>query len=208
MDEQQRDQSYVQLAWAMFKTGVLGYGGGPSVIPLIRFEAVTRYRWLKDDEFVEILALANALPGPIATKIAAYLGYSQKKTPGAIVAVLAHIMPSAIAMIGLLSALDVLSGSIIVQGMIAAVVPVIAVMLGMMAYEFAERAVKGLGKPLGFTFFAISFLLLQVIHIHPAIVIVIFLFYGAFHLRTIDLLKTRKQRTSKNRKEDSSTWSG
>src|SRR4030095_252978 len=130
---------YMQLSWAMMKTGIIGYGGGPSVIPLIRYEAVTNYKWIEDEEFGEILALANALPGPIATKIAAYLGYREKGTLGAIVSVLAHILPSGIAMILLLPPVQFLSSAAFIQGMIGAVTPVIAVMLGMMAYEFGER---------------------------------------------------------------------
>jgi Chromate transport protein ChrA len=174
---------YGQIIWAMLKTGVLGYGGGPSVIPLIRYEAVTRYHWIEDDEFAEILALANALPGPIATKMAAYLGYRRKGWLGAVISVLAHIMPSAVAMIALLSAVQYLSGSAVIQGMIAAVIPVIAVMLGVMAYEFANRAVKGLGKWMGIAMFVIAFLLLQIINIEDAIVIVAFLAYGAIHFK-------------------------
>jgi chromate transporter len=184
---------YMQLSWAMMKTGIIGYGGGPSVIPLIRYEAVTNYKWIEDEEFGEILALANALPGPIATKIAAYLGYREKGTLGAIVSVLAHIVPSGIAMILLLTTVQFLSSAAFIQGMIGAVTPVIAVMLGMMAYEFGERAVKGLGKYVGFVFFALAFGLLQGIHLHPAIVIVLFLGYGAFHLRTVAALQRRKQ---------------
>ncbi len=174
---------YGHIVWAMVKTGVLGYGGGPSVIPLIRYEAVTRYHWIDDDEFAEILALANALPGPIATKMAAYLGYRRKGWLGAVVSVLAHILPSAIAMIALLSVVQYLSGSAVIQGMISAVIPVIAVMLGVMAYEFANRAVKGLGKWMGFAMFAVAFLLLQIINIEDAIVIVAFLAYGAVHFK-------------------------
>ncbi|RCW44982.1 chromate transporter [Paenibacillus prosopidis] len=188
------DNSYMQLTWAMMKTGIIGYGGGPSVIPLIRYEAVTNYKWLEDEEFGEILALANALPGPIATKMAAYLGYREKGTLGAIVSVLAHIVPSGIAMILLLTFVQYLSSAAFIQGMIGAVTPVIAVMLGMMAYEFGERAVKGLGKYVGFGFFALAFGLLQGIRIHPAIVIILFLGYGAFHLRTVAALQRRKQR--------------
>lgn len=184
-----KEGSYGQIIWAMVKTGILGYGGGPSVIPLIRYEAVTRYRWLEDEEFGDTLAIANALPGPIATKIAAYLGYRLKGTLGACVAVLAHILPSAIAMISLLSVVTLLSSSSVMQGIIAAVVPVVAVMLGMMAYEFGERAVKGLGKGLGIVFFAVSFLLLQTFHVHPAIVVVIFLAYGAIHMKTMTRFK-------------------
>ncbi len=187
-----REATYGELSWAMIRTGILGYGGGPSVMPLFRYEAVTRYRWISDDEFGEILALGNALPGPIATKMAAYLGYRSKGVPGAIIAILAHILPSSIAMIVLLSAVAFLSESKMIQGMIAAVVPVIAVMLGVMAYEFGEKAVKGLGMALGMAFFVIVFVLLQVVHVHAAIVIALFLIYGAFHFRLVNWLKKRR----------------
>jgi len=187
-----RDATYSELSWAMIRTGILGYGGGPSVMPLFRYEAVTRYRWLSDDEFGEILALGNALPGPIATKMAAYLGYRSKGVPGAIVAILAHILPSSVAMIVLLSAVAFLSESKMIQGMIAAVVPVIAVMLGVMAYEFGEKAVKGLGLPLGIALFVVIFVLLQVLHVHAAIVIALFLGYGAVHFRFVNWLKQRR----------------
>jgi chromate transporter len=176
---------YVQIAAAMFRTGILGYGGGPSVIPLIRHDAVTRYSWLTDDEFGETLAIANALPGPIATKMAAYLGYKLKGVKGALLSVLAHILPSCIAMIALLSAVNYLSGSKVVAGMIAAVSPVIAVMLGMMAYEFAQKAFKGLGKWIGAAFLLLALVLLEGLHLHPAIVIVLFLGYGTVHYRIL-----------------------
>ncbi len=187
-----REATYGELSWAMIRTGILGYGGGPSVMPLFRYEAVTRYRWISDDEFGEILALGNALPGPIATKMAAYLGYRSKGVPGAIIAILAHILPSSIAMIVLLSAVAFLSESKMIQGMVAAVVPVIAVMLGVMAYEFGEKAVKGLGVALGIALFVIVFVLLQVVHVHAAIVIALFLIYGAFHFRLVNWLKKRR----------------
>lgn len=186
-------KKYYDLSAAMLRTGILGYGGGPSVIPLIRYEAVTRYQWMNDDEFGETLAIANALPGPIATKMAAYLGYQQKGVLGAIIAVIAHILPSSIAMIALLSMVRVLSTSPIVAGMIGAVTPVIAVMLGTMAYEFGEKAVKGLGKYMGIGLFVVSLLMLQWIDIHPGIVIILFLAYGAVHFRLVSRLKARRQ---------------
>lgn len=184
---------YKELMLAMVRTGIFGYGGGPSVIPLIRYEAVTRYNWLPDEEFGEILALANALPGPIAPKMAAYLGYHQKGVLGAVVAVLAHILPTSIAMVALLGALYALKHSKIVAGMIAAVRPVIAVMLGQMAYEFAQRTWKGLGKWLGLAFGVLVFLLLQVIDIHPAIVVAVFLAYGTVHFSLLSKIKAARQ---------------
>lgn len=184
---------YKEIVFAMGRTGILGYGGGPSVIPLIRYEAVTRYGWLEDDEFGEILALANALPGPIATKMAAYLGYKVKGGLGGLVAVLAHILPTSIAMIGLLGTLYVLRNSKVVAGMIAAVRPVIFVMLALMAYEFASKAWKGLGKGVAIASFLIVFVLLGVIDIHPGIVVALFLVYGAFHLRWMGRLKRKQE---------------
>ncbi|MGG4011519.1 chromate transporter [Bacillus smithii] len=175
---------YWQLSIAMMRTGILGYGGGPSVIPLIRYEAVTRYRWMEDDEFGETLAIANALPGPIATKMAAYIGYKLKGNVGAVLAVITHILPSCIAMIALLSVVSVLSTSKVVAGMIAGVAPVVAVMLGVMAYEFAKKTIDGLGKVMGIAMFLLAFLLLETVHIHPAIVIILFLAYGSIHFRT------------------------
>ncbi|SEO61958.1 chromate transporter [Paenibacillus sp. OV219] len=191
---------YVQLCWAMMKTGILGYGGGPSIIPLIRYEAVTKNRWLADEEFGEILALANALPGPIATKLAAYLGYRLKGALGAILSVLAHILPSSIAMLSLLSAVNYLSHSAIVRGMISAVAPVIAVMLGVMAYEFGERAMKGLGRKLGIIMLLVSFALLQLLGVHPAIVIVLFLTYGAMHFKLLSRLQRTKSTNNSEQK--------
>lgn len=88
-------------------------------------------------------------------------------------------------MIILLSAVNYLSSSKVVAGMIAGVSPVIAVMLGIMAYEFAQKAYKGLGKYLSAVFILLALLLLQIIHIHPALVIVLFLGYGAVHYRII-----------------------
>lgn len=182
---------YKNLIIAMVRTGILGFGGGPSVIPLIRYEAVSRYHWLDDDEFGEILAIANALPGPIATKMAAYLGYKRKGALGAFIGVISHIIPTCIAMVILLTVANVLSYSSAVTGMISAIMPVIAVMLGLMAYEFAVKALKGLGKLIGGILFVVSFLLLQVISIHPAFVILLFLLYGAFHFKLKDKMQKK-----------------
>ncbi|WP_445492423.1 chromate transporter [Niallia sp. 03133] len=185
---------YKELIIGMMRSGIFGFGGGPSVIPLIRHEAVNRFKWINNDEFGEVLAIANTLPGPIATKMAAYLGYRVKGTLGAIVSVLAHILPTCLAMVLLITFVNVLSNSPIVTGMISAVLPVIAVMLGIMAYEFGEKAVKGLGIYIGILLTAVCLFLIQKISIHPAIVILLFLVYGAFHFKIKEKLLHKKER--------------
>ena len=67
------------IIWELFIAflipNLLAYGGGPASIPLIEHEVVARYNWMTKSEFSEFLALANSLPGPIATKMAGYIGY-------------------------------------------------------------------------------------------------------------------------------------
>jgi len=172
-----------QLALGMLRSGIFGFGGGPSVMPLFRHEAVKNYKWMSDDEFSETLAIANALPGPIATKMAGYIGYRLGGVFGAIWGVLCHIVPSAIMMIALLSLVGWLSGSKVVMGMIAAVVPVVVVMLLEMALQFTQKSIKGLGIVLSIIFIAIAFVLLQVLHIHSGIAVLLFLLYGSVHFK-------------------------
>ncbi|RAU06060.1 transporter [Bacillus pumilus] len=188
-------QSYIELIIAMVRTGILGFGGGPSVIPLIRHEAVVKYQWINDDEFGETLAIANALPGPIATKMSAYLGYRLKGVSGAIVSTVAHILPTCLAMVALVTLVSVLSSSQIIQNMIGVVTPVIAVLLGIMAYEFGQKTLKGFGMIFGIALFLVAFIGLQVLSIHPGIIVIIFLCYGAFHFK----LKQRWNRPNKEK---------
>lgn len=87
------------LFWAFFIANLLGYGGGPASIPLNFEEVVQHFHWLSKEEFSNMLALANAAPGPIATKIAAYVGYSVLGWPGVFIALAATVLPSAIALV-------------------------------------------------------------------------------------------------------------
>ncbi|MDQ1145745.1 MAG: chromate transporter [Bacillus sp. (in: firmicutes)] len=165
----------MELAIGFARTGVTGYGGGPSTIPLIEFEAVKKYKWMTEEEFVEILALANTMPGPIATKMAAYIGYKVKGSIGAAVAILTHILPSIIAMIALLGVLYSYRESPIVSGMVQGVTPVIGFMLVEMAYRFFQNGRKGLGLQKMVALSAVSLIFVQFLGLHPGILIAIFL---------------------------------
>ncbi len=173
-------KAYMELAIGFARTGVTGYGGGPSTIPLIEFEAVKKYKWMNEDEFVEILALANTLPGPIATKMAAYIGYKVKGYLGATVAILTHILPSIIAMIALLGVLYKFKESPFVSGMVQGVTPVIGFMLLEMAYRFFQNGRKGLGLPIMLSLSVVSLIFVQFLGLHPGILIAVFLITAFF----------------------------
>ncbi|WP_144478701.1 chromate transporter [Cytobacillus oceanisediminis] len=164
------------LFLAFFRVGILGYGGGPSSIPLVHKEVVDKYKWMDSDEFGDILALGNALPGPIATKMAGYIGYRVGGTLGMVNALAATMIPTIILMIILLTTLNSYKDQPWVKGMADAVVPVVAVMLAVMTWDFIKKSGK---SKLGWAWTAIaliaSLVLLQILNIHPAILIVILL---------------------------------
>src|SRR5699024_7656228 len=91
---------------AFFRAGMLGYGGGLSAIPLMQKEVAGRYKWMDDDEFSDILALANTLPGPINTKMSGYIGWRLKGFWGMLNCVIATVAPTAILIILLLTTLN------------------------------------------------------------------------------------------------------
>jgi chromate transporter len=176
-------KSYVDLTIGFARTGVTGYGGGPSTIPLIEYEAVKKYEWMTEEEFGQTLALANTLPGPIATKMAAYIGYKVNGGIGAAVAILAHILPSLFGMLFMLGLLYKFRTSPIVSGMVQGVTPIIGVMLLEMAYKFADKARKGLGMPIALGLGGASLVLIQFLNLHPGIMIGASLL-GAFVIAT------------------------
>lgn len=119
---------YIQIFWAFFISGILSYGGGPSVIPLIKEQVVDRYHWMNNHDFSEMIAAANALPGPIATKMAGYIGYDVASWQGATVALFAAIAPTLVMMIALLGILMKYKNSSYVKNLTAYIRPIIGVL--------------------------------------------------------------------------------
>ncbi|MDQ0157109.1 chromate transporter [Robertmurraya andreesenii] len=170
---------YWKIFLAFFIPGILGYGGGPASIPLIENEVVDRYGWLTVNEFSEVLALANALPGPIATKMAGYIGFQQAGFLGATVAIFATVGPSLILMLGLLGILMKHKDSPRVKRMTTLIRPVIAVLLGVMTYDFFFSAYEGVGIWQTLFLGVGSYILMEKMKVHPAYVIAGALVYGA-----------------------------
>ncbi|KML41292.1 chromate transporter [Cytobacillus firmus] len=173
---------YFQIFLAFFIPGILGYGGGPASIPLVENEVVDNYGWLTTNEFSEMLAMGNALPGPIATKMAGYIGYEQGGILGAIVGVFATVAPSLILMIALLGLLMKYKESPRVKRMTTYIRPVIAVLLGIMTYDFFFSAYEGAGIWQTLFIGLVSFFLMERLKVHPAYVIAGALVYGGLVL--------------------------
>ncbi|PLR82570.1 chromate transporter [Bacillus sp. V33-4] len=166
---------------AFFRVGILGYGGGPSSIPLVHKEVVEKYKWMDSDEFGDVLALGNALPGPIATKMAGYIGYRVGGYTGMLNALVATMVPTIVLMILLLNVLNAYKDEPWVTGMAAAVVPVVAVMLATLTWDFFNKSGKSaLGWVWTAIFVVAGLFLIEMLGVHPAFIILALLLGALF----------------------------
>lgn len=169
--ERPKGQLYKELASGFFRVGIFGFGGGPSSIPLVHAEAVKKYEWMTDDEFGDVLALANTMPGPIATKMAGYIGYRVAGWIGMLIALAVNVIPTVIAVIVLLKVLEAYKELPVVQNMAHAVIPVVTVMLGVLAWDFVKKSGETIGWMKAAGTLTVAFIAMYILNIHPAFVI-------------------------------------
>ena len=84
----------IELFLSFFKVGLLTFGGGYAMIPIIQREVVEKRKWLSGNDILDILAISESTPGPIAVNAATYVGYRVMGVLGSIVATLALAIPS------------------------------------------------------------------------------------------------------------------
>lgn len=173
---------YWQIFKANFIANILGYGGGPATIPLLEYEVVTKYGWFTVSEFSEMVALGNGLPGPIATKLAGYIGYEVGGFFGAFVGVFAAVAPSMLLMIALLGILYRFKDSPKVVKLTQYVRPTIAVLLGLMTINFFTHSYEESGSLHTIIIGGLSLLALEKWKVSPVYVVIGALVYGAIFL--------------------------
>lgn len=85
---------YIKLFISFLKIGAFSFGGGYAMLPLIQEEIITKNGWLSLKEFIDVLAISQMTPGPIAINSATFLGYKIGGILGAVVSTLAVVTPS------------------------------------------------------------------------------------------------------------------
>ena len=90
----QEVKSLETLFFTFFKIGLFTFGGGYAMIALLEEEFIQRRKWLDKDEFLDMTAIAESTPGPVAINSATYLGYKLAGVPGAAVSTVAVCLPS------------------------------------------------------------------------------------------------------------------
>ncbi len=171
------------MYWTIFlsflKVGLFGYGGGPAMIPLIEQEAVRQNGWLTAEEFIDVLAMANTLPGPITTKMALCIGLKTGGPFGAATALAGLLLPSTILILVLVILYYKYRTLTSVQGIIRGVRPVVIALLLVTVAHLAPKSVLSVGT---FLIALGAFVIVFYFRVHPIFTIVVagligYLFY-------------------------------
>ena len=90
----EKRKGYLSLFLTMLKIGLFTFGGGYAMIALLENEFVEKKKWIEKDEFLDVAAIAESTPGPIAINAATYIGYKNAGMIGSMIATLGICIPS------------------------------------------------------------------------------------------------------------------
>ena len=93
-EKMKRSKDILQLFLTMMKIGAFTFGGGYAMISVLESEFVTNKKWLEHDEFMDLIAIAESTPGPIAINSSTYIGYKKAGMLGSAFATLGMVLPS------------------------------------------------------------------------------------------------------------------
>ena len=83
-----------ELFWTFFKIGAFTFGGGYAMVALLQNEFVEEKKWVTKEEFLDMVAIAESTPGPVAVNSATYIGYKIEGMAGAAASTVAVCLPS------------------------------------------------------------------------------------------------------------------
>ena len=85
-----------ELVVSFFKIGIMTFGGGYAMLPMLQRELVENRKWVTEEEILNYFAIRQCTPGVIAVNTATFVGYKRCKIPGAIFATIGVVLPSMI----------------------------------------------------------------------------------------------------------------
>ena len=168
-----------ELFITFFKIGLFTIGGGYAMISVVQDECVERKKWLDNEEFLNLLAIAESTPGPIAVNMATYTGYVKGKFAGAVFATIGVILPSII-VISLISYFikDFLTIKIVSDAFfgirIAVSIIIIKTAYNLLKTEVSHAEYKALTIVL-FLIFAIVIMISDILNINISTMILVFI---------------------------------
>ncbi|MGE5591230.1 MAG: chromate transporter [Bacillota bacterium] len=158
----------VKLFASFFSIGIFTFGGGWSMIPLIRAELVDRRRWLTTDGFLNSLAVAQTAPGSIAVNVAVFLGYRIAGLPGVVAATLGAVLPSFLVILAVASFFLRVQDQPWLTHFFAGVRPAVLALIALAAWELGSTVLRDWRS---WAFALAAMVLVLGLHVHPSLVL-------------------------------------
>ena len=122
------------------KIGSFTIGGGYAMVPLMEKEIVEKKKWLEKEEFMDILAVAQATPGLFAMNMASHIGYKMRGTWGGITGAMAVALPSIIAILLIAMFFHAFSDNIYIEKIFKGIRPAVVALIATPCFSMARTA--------------------------------------------------------------------
>ncbi len=168
-------KTLLALFVSFFKVGILTFGGGYAMLPMLQREVVERRGWITEEEILDCYAIGQCTPGVIAVNTATFVGFRQKGVWGAIVATLGVITPSLFIITVLAKVIRRFSDFTIVKHAFAGIRVAVCVLVGQAVVRLWRKGVHGAK---GIAIFALSLVLSVLFGVSAVWIVASALFIG------------------------------
>ena len=132
-------RSYWNLFWTFVKVSAFTIGGGMAMVSVVRDILVVRRKWMTDDEFMDILAISQTLPGLMAVNTAIFIGYRLLGTRGSIVATLGSVLPPFIIILAIAMVFTGYKDNAVVEAVFRGIRPAVVALIAVPTIKMALR---------------------------------------------------------------------
>lgn len=178
-----------KLMYIFAKIGAFTLGGGFAMIPLIQNEVVDKNKMIDGKEFLNMIAIAQSVPGPMAVNLASFVGYKLAGIPGAIFATLGAVLPSFVIIIVVAAFFLMIKDAPLVQRAFMGIRPAVVALL---VYSVVRLIKSNEVKGYAFIIPVLACLGIVFLNVHPVLVIVLAAAAGLifFQSKTVDKEKS------------------
>lgn len=179
---------YWELFLVFFRIGAFTFGGGYAMLPLIQNAVVDKKKWLSDKEFIDMLAIAQSLPGPIALNTAVFVGNKHKGVKGSILSSLGIILPSFITILLLVIVFTQFRENNAVEAVFKGIRPAVVALIFAPLLRMGKNADitwSNLWIPVAVA------LIVGLLHVSPILIIVLAIILGILYNRVIKKIINR-----------------
>lgn len=131
---------YLEAFGIFFKIGAFTIGGGYAMVPLIENEIVTKRKWIAQEDFIDLLAIAQSAPGILAVNISIFVGYKLRGIRGSIVTALGTILPSFIIILAIALFFHSFQHNPIVERIFKGIRPAVVALIAAPTFTMARTA--------------------------------------------------------------------